>query len=456
MAQIDNAHQAPLGPPSATLTFGVEEEETTHLNESSLPPVDGGFRAWTFLLAAVIIGAVVWGLPFSFGVFLEAYLKDPKYTTSGIMYCSGPFINMFITRYPFHRSYTVKLSVLLFLQGVLYAIGGAFLYYPCLSYMSEWFVRRRGLANGTISAGTASGGLVLPLFLPSLISSQGSQKALRYLSIGLIALLVPILPFVKGRLPELRSSRVRAPARMMFGEKAWLTNSTFWVILVANTLQGFGYFVPVLWLPTFATALDINATNASIALAMLNGGSIAGRLFLGYLCDKFNPWALSLSTLVFTSISTIVLWGVLSYSFAGLVAFGVAYGLLAGGYTSLWTGFFDGVGIKSEYLYQIVVSDSLNPSPGIDDNPIHSTIILGYLMFSRGIGNILSTPISTALSSSNSSLPAQNTDVHLGFAVDNGKYEKVIVYVGACFAGAAAISLMGWLGEKKRVRESTQ
>ncbi|EEC00060.1 hypothetical protein MPER_00081, partial [Moniliophthora perniciosa FA553] len=38
--------------------------------------------------------------------------------------------------------------------------------------MSEWFVCRRGLANGVISAGTAAGGLIFPLFLPLLISSQ--------------------------------------------------------------------------------------------------------------------------------------------------------------------------------------------------------------------------------------------------------------------------------------------
>lgn len=41
----------------------------------------------------------------------------------------------------------------MFLQGVAYAIGGSLLYAPCISYMSEWFVVRRGLANGVIFAG---------------------------------------------------------------------------------------------------------------------------------------------------------------------------------------------------------------------------------------------------------------------------------------------------------------
>ncbi|EEB97080.1 hypothetical protein MPER_03673, partial [Moniliophthora perniciosa FA553] len=184
----------------------------------------------------------------------------------------------------------------------------------------------------------------------------------------------------------------------------------------------------------FATALHINATNASIALAMLNGGSVVGRLVLGYLADRFDPWALALCTLLFTSVSTFILWG--------LVTFGVAYGLSAGGWSSLWTGFIHGVGVTRRAQQLISVSDA-------EDDPIHSTTILGYLMFSRGIGNILSTPISTALFSSNSSVP-ELADVRLGFDVDNGKYEKMILYVGTCFAGAAVFD---WLGRREETEK---
>lgn len=153
-------------------------------NESALPPVDEGFGAWSFvcsarlntpqLAAAFVIEAIVWGLPTSFGVFLEgaltvsptyftilmtfsAYLKDPIYASqknsltilplignlsSGIMYCSGPVIYPITARYPQHRktalwigaflswaslfasSYTNRVVPLLLLQGGLYGIAG--------------------------------------------------------------------------------------------------------------------------------------------------------------------------------------------------------------------------------------------------------------------------------------------------------------------------------------------
>lgn len=64
-----------------------------------------------------------------------------------------------------------------------------------------------------------------------------------------------------------------------------------------------------------------------------------GRLSMGVLSDKFDAWALALSTLFLTALATFILWGVLSNSFAGLLAFGIAYGVLAGGWSSLWNGF---------------------------------------------------------------------------------------------------------------------
>ena len=67
----------------------------------------------------------------------------------------------------------------------MYAIGGgeycpvtvewspiernsALIYAPCIYYMSEWFVKRRGLANGTIDAGERDCIVNLANSLPSL------------------------------------------------------------------------------------------------------------------------------------------------------------------------------------------------------------------------------------------------------------------------------------------------
>ena len=75
-------------------------------------------------------------------------------------------------------------------------------------------------------------------------------------------------------------------------------------------------------------------------------------------------------------------------------------------------------------------------------------------MLTRGIGNILSTPISTALSDISSLTAATGNltvsssfssgNLALGFDVAGGRYAKMIVYVGTCFAGTSVIALVGW------------
>ena len=99
---------------------------------------------------------------------------------------------------------------------------------PCMSFMSEWFVQRRGMANGIMFAGmlylydiisfvycdlfwqrnsgTAVGGSIFPLILPHLINRFGILVTLRIFSFIVLGLMVPILPFLDRKSTRLNSS----------------------------------------------------------------------------------------------------------------------------------------------------------------------------------------------------------------------------------------------------------
>ena len=51
-------------------------------------------------------------------------------------------------------SFAPSVWALVLTQGVLYAIGGGFLYYPVFIFIDEWFVKHKGFAYGIIWAGT--------------------------------------------------------------------------------------------------------------------------------------------------------------------------------------------------------------------------------------------------------------------------------------------------------------
>jgi MFS family permease len=79
---------------------------------------------------------------------------------------------------------------------VLSGFGFAVLYAPLLSATGEWFVRRRGLAVGVVTAGGALGQGVLPFLANMLIDKLGWRLAFVSLAIVTLIALALTLPFV--------------------------------------------------------------------------------------------------------------------------------------------------------------------------------------------------------------------------------------------------------------------
>ena len=84
----------------------------------------------------------------------------------GIMYLGSPVTFVALMRWPKLRrlctvvgflvlvlalllsSFAQEVWQLVLLQGVLYGVGGAMAYCPCILFMDDWFVQRKGLAFG--------------------------------------------------------------------------------------------------------------------------------------------------------------------------------------------------------------------------------------------------------------------------------------------------------------------
>lgn len=76
---------------------------------------------------------------------------------------------------------------LLATQGVLYGISCLALYFPAVTYIDEWFVRRKGLAFGIMWAGTGTAGVVVPFVLQWLLDRWGYGITLRVCAIIMVS-----------------------------------------------------------------------------------------------------------------------------------------------------------------------------------------------------------------------------------------------------------------------------
>jgi hypothetical protein len=91
----------------------------------------------------------------------------------------------------------------------------------------------------------------------------------------------------------------------------------------------------------------------------------------------------------------------------------------------------------------------------LDDDPAITTSIYGCMMLFRGVGNILSTPISTVLISNiDPSTPGFLTDSDglVPGSAYKSSYRNVILYAGTSFASAAMVVAMGWIIDTRSAR----
>ncbi|KAE8336928.1 hypothetical protein BDV24DRAFT_141053 [Aspergillus arachidicola] len=369
------------------------------LNELQLPPVDGGKDAWLFLAAGFVMEALVWGFAFAYGIFQDFYSTHEPFKSSGntamigtcmmgVNYMISPLTFALLQGFPVLKrwcspagllimclalvlsSFASNTTHLILTQGIAYGVGGNLAYSPMIIFMNEWFVHKRGLAFGTMWAGTGVSGVVLPLVLQWLLNAYGHKTTLRIWAVTLFLLAAPLLYYVKPRLPISRASSVRA------FDLSFLWSHTFLIFQMGNIVEALGYFLPTIYLPTIARTLGASSILASLTVILCNLASVFGCIAMGHLVDRYHATTCILVSTIGSTLAVFFLWG-FSVSLAPLYMFCVVYGLFAGSFTSTWPAIMNEVVKKSQLA---------DPS-----------IVFGFLATGRGIGNIVSGPLSDAL-----------------------------------------------------------
>lgn len=419
--------------------FELDTRSTFSNQATSFPPIDGGLAAWRLLLAAFVFEALLWGFPLSFGVFQEYYSHLPAFknnpyisivgtTASGISYLGAPFIIPLVRRWSPYRTHMIlvgwplcivglvagsfadRLGTLILTQGVMYGIGFIVFYYPILSMVDEFWVKRRGMAYGLLCSASGASGAVTPLVLQALLRRFGYRTTLRAVAVMLVVLTGPLIPLLKGRGGLQHTVNLRT-------DWSFFKTRLFWIYSLSNLLMGMGFFFPSLYLPSYASSIGLEVSKGALLLALMSVSQVAGQFTFGYLSDK----NLSLNALITVSssvaaIATLSTWG-LARSLLPLIFFALLYGFFGAGYTAMWA--------------RMVTAISKEPSA--------SQAMFGLFCFGKGIGNILAGPISAGLLRK-----PDNTGAY-GY----GMYKTVVIFTGTCLLFSSGSLVMIYLEPKR-------
>ncbi|KAI4190420.1 MAG: hypothetical protein L6R41_000800 [Letrouitia leprolyta] len=354
--------------------------------EVNLPQADRGKDAWLFLAGCPILFA--------------AFKRWPSIRRSCVF--AGLFINVTAI---VAASFATTVSHLILTQGCLYACGGVMMYCPTIVFLDEWFIQRKGLAFGMMWAGTGVSGVVLPFVMSGLLSKFGFRTTLRAYAVAFLILAIPLLSFIRPRLPLAQTSLQR---RLDMG---FLRSSTFLIPQTCNIVQGLGYFIPSIYLPTYALSQGMTSVQGTVMVALLNMGVVFGAIWAGALTDRMHVSSVMCICSVGAALAVFLFWG-LALSLPMLCLFSLIYGLTAGGFSSNYTGIVQ------------KVKDS--------DNTADTGMVFGFLAAGRGIGAVASGPLSEALLH----MQTWKGEAKLGYGTG---YGLLIVFTGVtAIAGGAS------------------
>ncbi|KAI6812648.1 MFS general substrate transporter [Hortaea werneckii] len=233
-------------------------------------------------------------------------------------------------------------------QGLLSGLGMACFFVSSSQVVATWFKKKKGFAIGVVASGASIAGLVYPVMLKFLISSDGFNNAQRYVS-TLTAATCILTIFIARPNPE---HIVRKPEKWRFGvfiDMHAFQNQAFNWMTASICFLFFGFYAVFFNLEEWAAREGLgyrdetpsgfniglenevhhDAIRTFYLLAIMNGSSTLGRLSSSYLCDLFGALNVHAVVTFVASMLCLVLW-TLAKTVPAAIAFVVTFGVFSG------------------------------------------------------------------------------------------------------------------------------
>lgn len=234
----------------------------------------------------------------------------------------------------------------LYLAFVCMAIGRAgLMMVPASAIAANWFVRRRGLATGVMTAGIGLGGLVMAPAVALLIDAAGWRRAFGVLGGGMIAVALPLTLWVirqrpsdlglapDGDPPESAGARVASAPLAGLGLGAAARTAAFWSITAALSLVFATQSAMLLHVIPYLEGEGVERARAAAVLGAISGIGILGKIGAGFAADRLSPRVVVAAVFLMQACALGLLLTV--GATPGLVLFTVLFGVSMGSVVAL-------------------------------------------------------------------------------------------------------------------------
>jgi MFS family permease len=327
--------------------------------------------SWVILFIAffsIIIAGIVRS---SSGVFIVPFESDFGWDRSTISFAfaislllygiSGPFMAALIEVIGLKKMMVLAMTTLLvgvlltflmvkpwqlvLIWGIIIGLGsGLFLTVLSPYIANQWFVKRRGLALGILTASTATGQLILLPLLAIIVETHSWKWAMGLILILSITMLIIIILFMKNSPKEIgllpygldeessveaivqKKNPVTIAFRTLFDaikvKEFWLLAGSFFICGLSTSGLIGTHFI------SYCIGFGFTAVTAASMLSLMGIFDLIGTTLSGWLSDRFdNRWLLFLYYSLRGASLVLLPFALSEGSFTLLVIFSVFYGL---------------------------------------------------------------------------------------------------------------------------------
>jgi MFS family permease len=348
--------------------------------ENSSVVINGrGFYGWIALAGAMLVYFTTCGTFFySYGVFLPAMCSEYGWSRAlvgGALSAAllgfglpSPLVAASITRFGPRAnmvfgnlvvavglagmSIATEVWEIYLFFGIIVGLGSAFgLYLTCTTIVNNWFIKRRSLGMGLVTSAGGLGGFLFPALATWLISNIGLHLA--WLALAIIELACAVLigglilvrnrPEDMGQLPDGVSKghangieeKIGDSSRIYQSSMDWqprqaIREPVTWLITIMCAANLLAIGVVSAHQVAYMNDIGFSPLAAAMALGLIPGMSILGRLGFGFLGVNFEVRQLAIASFIIQVTALIILLTTktlpLIYIYATL--FGISYGAL--------------------------------------------------------------------------------------------------------------------------------
>jgi MFS family permease len=200
---------------------------------------------------------------------------------------------------------------------------------PLIADVSQWFLRRRGIAVAIIASGNYLSGAFWPLVLADVLAGPGWRTAYLIIAASALLVMLPLTYALRKPLPE-EALQTSAAAAALRSRETGLSNTTLlWLLALAGIGCCVAMSMPQVHIVAYCVDLGYGPAVGAEMLSLMLMGGVASRLISGMLADRLGG---VMTLLIGSTLQMIALFLYLPTSgLAPLYVVSLIFGLSQGG-----------------------------------------------------------------------------------------------------------------------------